>query len=165
MKNKWYMPTKEKVIWGVIFLIIGILLLIIEIFVTPGFGVIGIGGIIALFVGAIFLIPSYSTNEWVISMQWINDAILLVFVVVIFIAIFFVFLLYKIIQVRKKKAAIGTFVGEEARTIDRISPDKPGFVRFKGEYWRATSDTTIEPDSKVIIVGKDESTLKIKIKS
>jgi len=149
---------------SIIFLIIGFILLITEIFVTPGFGVIGIGGIITLLVGAIFLIPSYSTNEWVINMDWINDAIILIVVVVIFIAIFFSFLLYKIIQAKKRKAAIGTFIGEEAKTIDRITPDKPGYVRFKGEYWQATSDMTIETNSKVIIVGKDESTLKVKLK-
>jgi len=149
---------------SIIFLIIGSLLLIIEIFITPGFGVIGIGGIITLLLGAIFLIPNYSTKEWVINMDWINDAIISLVVVVIFIAIFFIFLLYKIIQARKKKTSVGTFIGEEAKTIDRISPDKQGYVRFKGEYWQATSDTTIEPDTKVIIVGKDESTLKVKTK-
>lgn len=149
---------------SIIFLIIGFVLLIIEIFATPGFGVIGIGGIITLLVGAIFLVPSYSTNEWVINMDWINDAIILLVVVVIFIAIFFSFLLYKIIQAKKRKAAIGTFVGEEAKAIDRITPDKPGYVRFKGEYWQATSDMAIEKNSKVIIIGKDESTLKVKLK-
>ncbi len=149
---------------SIIFLIIGSVLLIIEIFATPGFGVIGIGGIITLLVGGIFLIPSYSTNEWVISMDWINDAIILIVVVIIFIAIFFVFLLYKIIQARKKKTAIGTFIGEEAKTVDKILPDKQGYVRFKGEYWQAKSDTVIEPNTKVIIIEKDESTLKVKPK-
>jgi len=149
---------------SIIFLIIGSLLLIIEIFVTPGFGVVGIGGIITLLVGGIFLIPSYSTKEWAISMDWINDAIILLVVVVIFIAIFFTFLLYKIIQAKKKKTAIGTFIGEEAKAIDQISPDKPGYIRFKGEYWQAKSDMVIEPNTKVIIVEKDESTLKVKPK-
>ena len=40
---------------GIIFIIMGALLLIIEVYVTPGFGVIGIGGIICLVVGSIFL--------------------------------------------------------------------------------------------------------------
>lgn len=149
---------------SIIFLIIGSLLLIIEIFVTPGFGVIGIGGIILLIIGSIFLIPNYSTKEWAISMDWINDLIILLIVVVVFIAIFFAFILYKIIQAKKKKAYVGTFIGEEAKTIDKISPNTPGYVRFKGEYWKATSETTIEPNTKVIIIGKDESTLKVKIK-
>ena len=149
---------------SIIFIIIGCLLLIIEIFATPGFGVIGIGGIILLLLGAIFLIPSYSTTRWVISMDWINDAIIILIVAAIFIAIFFAFLLYKVIRIRSKKAAVGTFKGEKAKTIDRISPSNPGYVRFKGELWKATSEIVIEPNTKVIVVEKDESTLKVKPK-
>lgn len=145
---------------SIIFIIIGCLLLIIEIFATPGFGVIGIGGIICLLFGGIFLIPNYST-EWAISMDWINQAIMILIAAAVIIAIFFAFLLYKVIQVRRKKAAVGIFVGETAKTIDRITPDKLGYVRFKGELWHASSDITIEPNTKVIIVEKDESTLKV----
>lgn len=150
---------------SIIFIIIGCLLLIIEIFATPGFGVIGIGGVILLLIGGIFLIPSYSTTEWVITMDWINDAILVLVAAAVIIAIFFVFLLYKIIKIRKKKAAVGTFVGETAKTVDRLSPDKSGYVRFKGELWQATSDTIIEPKTKVIIIERDEATLKVKPKN
>jgi len=79
-------------------------------------------------------------------------------------AIFFAFLLYKVIKVRKKKAAIGTFVGEIAKTVDRITPEKSGYIRFKGELWQATSNKIIEPNTKVIIIEKDESTLKVELK-
>ena len=151
-------------ILSIIFIIIGCLLLIIEIFATPGFGVIGIGGIILMLLGGIFLIPSYSTTEWAISMDWINDAIIMLVAAAVIIAIFFVFLLYKVIQIRSKKAQVGTFIGEKAKTVDRITPDRTGYVRFKGELWQATSDTTIEPNTKVIVVEKDESTLKVKLK-
>ena len=151
-------------ILSIIFIIIGCLLLIIEIFATPGFGVIGIGGVISLMIGSIFLVPTYSTREWVISMDWINDLIIIIIVVAALIAVFFVFLLYKVIQIRTKKAAVGTFIGETAKTIDRITPDKPGYVRFKGEYWQSTSDTTIEPNTKVTIIDKDGSTLTVKPK-
>ena len=145
-----------------IFIIIGFLLLIIEIFVTPGFGVIGIGGIISLVIGAIFLVPSFTNREWAISMDWINDLILVILVAGILIAIFFAFLLYKVLQIRKKKTAVGTFVGEEAKTIDRISSEGTGYVRFKGEYWQAKSDEVIEPNTKVVIVDKDDEILIVK---
>ena len=147
---------------SIIFIIIGCLLLLIEIFATPGFGVIGIGGIICLLIGSIFLVPSYSTTKWAISMDWINEAIIVLVVAAVLIAAFFAFLLYKVIQIRKKKAVVGTFIGEKAKTIDRITPDTHGYVRFKGEYWQATSDTIIEPNTKVIIIEKDESTLVVK---
>jgi len=149
---------------SIIFIIIGCLLLIIEIFATPGFGVIGIGGVISLTIGSIFLVPTYSTREWAISMAWTEDLIIIIIVASALIAAFFVFLLYKVIQIRTKKAAVGTFIGEKAKTVDRITPDKPGYVRFKGELWKATSNITIEPNTKVTIIDKDESTLTIKPK-
>ena len=147
---------------GIFFITIGCLLLIIELFVLPGFGVVGIGGVICLIMGAVFLIPTYSNREWLISMAWTDTAIISVLVVIGLLAAFFVFLLYKILQIRQKKTRVGTFIGERAKTIDQITPDKPGYVRFKGEYWQAKSDTTIEPNTKVIISGKDESTLIVK---
>ncbi|MEA3457940.1 MAG: nodulation protein NfeD [Candidatus Thermoplasmatota archaeon] len=149
---------------SIIFIIIGCLLLIIEIFVTPGFGVIGIGGIICLAIGSIFLVPSYPNREWLISMEYMETAIVISLVLIVLIAIFFGFLLYKILQIRKKKKAVGVFVGEYAKTIDKITPDEPGYVRFKGEYWQAKSDMTIEPNTKVVILKKDESVLIVKPK-
>jgi membrane-bound serine protease (ClpP class) len=150
---------------SIIFLIIGCLLLIVEIFVTPGFGIIGIGGIICLIIGSIFLIPVYPNKEWLISMEYVETAIVILLAFVVLVAIFFGFLLYKIFQIRNKKKAVGTFVGEQARTVDRITPEKPGFIVFKGEYWEAISDKAIEPNSKVIIIGKEESKLIIKQKN
>ncbi len=149
---------------SIIFIIIGCLLLITEIFITPGFGVIGLGGIICLITGSIFLVPSYPNREWLISMEYMETAIVISMVVIVLVAIFFVFLLYKVLQIRNKKRAIGIFIGEKARTIDRITPGEPGYVRFKGEYWKARSDTTIEQDTIVVIVDKEESVLIIKPK-
>lgn len=150
---------------SIMFIVIGVILLIIEIFVTPGFGLVGIGGMISLIIGGIFLIPNFSNKEWLISMSYINDAITVILAVVVVLAVFFVFLLYKIIETRRKKVAIGVFIGETAKTIDRIEPGKTGYVRFKGALWQATSDTTIEANTKVEIIGKDETILKVKPKN
>ena len=147
---------------SIIFIIIGCLLLVVEIFVTPGFGAVGIGGIICLIIGSIFLIPSYPTRKWLISGEYMTDALIIMLIVIVLFALFFAFLLYKVLQIRKKKSSVGTFSGETAVTIDRINPEKTGFVRFKGEYWQATSDTVIEKNTKVVIVDKDETTLIVK---
>ncbi|MFO7677521.1 MAG: nodulation protein NfeD [Thermoplasmatota archaeon] len=147
---------------SIIFLIIGCLLLVVEIVVIPGFGVIGIGGMICLIVGSIFLIPSYPTREWLISSDYMIDALMISLVVIALIAIFFLFLLYKVLAIRKKKPTVGTFIGEIAKTIDKIEPDKPGYVIYKGEYWQARADTSIEPQIKVIILEKDGSVLVVK---
>jgi membrane-bound serine protease (ClpP class) len=147
---------------AIIFIIIGALLLIIEIFVIPGFGAVGIGGIICLILGAIFLIPSYPTRKWLISSGYMTEAELVIIVVVALFAIFFAFIVYKVIQIRKKRPTLGRLIGEKAVTIERITPEKPGFVRFQGEYWQAKSEVTIEPNTKVEIVSKDETTLIVK---
>jgi membrane-bound serine protease (ClpP class) len=147
---------------SIIFIIIGCVLLAIEIFALPGFGAVGIGGIICLVIGSIFLIPNYPTRKWLISGEYMADALTIMLIVIVLFAIFFAFLLYKIIQIRKKKPSMGKFVGEQAVAIEQIAPSKPGFVRFKGEYWQAKSDTVIETNTKVVIVEKDETTLIVK---
>ena len=150
---------------SIIFIITGCLLLILEIFATPGFGVIGIGGIICLIFGSIFLIPTFSTREWVISMDWINNLIIILLVSAVLIAIFFGFLLFKILEIRNKKKAIRIFIGEEALSIDRLTNDKIGYVLFKGEYWQAKANSDIiEQNKKVIILEKDGSILIVKQK-
>jgi membrane-bound serine protease (ClpP class) len=147
---------------SIIFIIIGCVLLAIEIFVIPGFGAVGIGGIICLVLGSIFLIPNYPTRKWLISGEYMADALTIMLIVIVLFAVFFAFLLYKIIQIRKKKPSMGKIIGEQAVTIEQISPAKPGFVRFKGEYWQAKADTVIEVNTKVEIVDKDETTLIVK---
>ena len=150
--------------FSIIFIILGTLLLLVEIFVTPGFGIIGIGGIICLSLGSIFIIPTYSTRNWMISMDWINDIIIVIIVAAILISIFFGFLLYKIIQIRNKKKFIGVFKGEYAITTEAINPTKPGYVKFKGELWKAKSDEYIQSNTKVEILDKEEFYLIVKTK-
>jgi membrane-bound serine protease (ClpP class) len=147
---------------SIIFIIIGCLLLAVEIFVTPGFGAVGIGGIICLVIGSIFLIPSYPTRKWLISGEYMADAITIMLFVIVLFALFFAFLLYKVLQIRKKKSSVGKFAGEKAVAIERITPEKPGFVRYKGEYWQAKSEVVIEPNTKVLIIEKDETMLIVK---
>ena len=147
---------------SIIFIIIGCLLLAVEIFVTPGFGAVGIGGIICLVIGSIFLIPSYPTRKWLISGEYMTDAITIMLLVIVLFALFFAFLLYKVLQIRKKKSPVGKFAGEKAVAIERITPEKPGFVRYKGEYWQAKSEVVIETNTKVLIIEKDETMLIVK---
>ena len=150
--------------FSIIFIILGFLLLIIEIFATPGFGIIAIGGIICLTIGSIFIIPNFSTLDWMISMEWINDIIIILIVTAILISIFFGFVLYKILEIRNKKKAIGVFEGETAITTESITPDKPGYIKYKGELWKAKSKEFIGPDKKVRIIEKDDFYLIVESK-
>jgi len=56
------------VTWEIVVIVVGILLLAIEIFVIPGFGVAGVAGIILIFVGIILSFvpaePGYGPDDW-----------------------------------------------------------------------------------------------------
>ena len=77
------------------------------------------------------------------------------------VAVFFGFVLYKVIQIRRKKPSIGVFAGETAVTIDRLTPETQGYVRYKGEYWLASAKVEIEPNTKVLIVRKEDQVLHV----
>ncbi|HEB37336.1 MAG TPA: nodulation protein NfeD [Thermoplasmatales archaeon] len=150
---------------SLILIIIGFIMLIIEIHVTPGFGVIGIGGIICIILASTLLVPSYPTRNWLVSIDY--QTLLLVFGIVpsILVASFFLFALYKIVKVSRKKPKVGAMEGELAETLEEISPNKTGFVKYKGEYWLARSkEGKIPAREKVIIEKRDGNLLIVSIK-
>lgn len=148
---------------GAIFLILlGIGLLIIEIKV-PGFGIFGLAGLISLIIGSIFLVPM--GNENVYTPEFRRLLVLTVVAPTIVFGLFLVFAIYKVTEIRKKKPVIGEFIGETAQTIDPLGPGKTGYIRYRGEYWKASSEEEIEPKAEVEITGKVRETLLVKRKT
>ena len=147
---------------GAIFLILlGIGLLIIEIKV-PGFGIFGIAGLISLIIGSILLVPMGSENIY--TPEFRRILFLTVVAPTIVFGLFLVFAIYKVTEIRKKKPVIGEFIGETAQTIDPLGPGKTGYVRYRGEYWKARSEEEIEPKAEVEITGKVREMLLVKRK-
>jgi membrane-bound serine protease (ClpP class) len=146
-------------------LILGSILLLVELF-TPGFGIIGISGLICLIFGSIFLVPM-SYPRWLVSEELQRKLIAGILAPPLVIGAFFVFALFKVLKIKRKKPAVGRFVGEDAESIEEIAPGKEGFIRFKGEYWKAlpSGEETIPPKTKVIIVKKEHSILIIRRKN
>lgn len=148
-----------------ILIIAGVIMLIIELYVTPGFGIIGIGGIICIVLASIFLIPTYPTKNWLITVDYQTLLLVLGIVPSILIAIFFLFVLYKIVQVSRKRPQVGSIEGEEAETLEEITPNKAGFIKYKGEYWLAKSkEGRIPAREKVIIEKRHGNLLVVSIK-
>jgi membrane-bound serine protease (ClpP class) len=143
------------------FIILGVVLLLVEIYVTPGVAVVGFGGIFCLIIGGLFLVPSYPTREWLISGEYMTTAFLILLAMILIFAVFFGFVLFKVIQIRRKRPSIGVFAGETAVTIDRLTPETQGYVRYKGEYWLASSKVDIEPNTKVLILRKEDTVLHV----
>ena len=137
---------------AVFLLLFGIVLLLLEIKV-PGFGALGIAGIIATIVGSILLVPT-SFPRYFISKEFQKAMIATVVVPSVIFGIFLLFALYKVLQIRKKKPEIGEMIGEIAKVTENITPKKSGYVEFKGEIWEASSNKKIEKGEEVIIERK-----------
>lgn len=148
---------------GAIFLIIvGVGLMLLEI-QSPGFGVFGIAGLVSLVIGSIFLVPMGAENIY--TPEFRRTLTLTIVTPTIVFGLFLVFAVYKVAESRKKKPVIGAIIGDSARTIEAIGPDKPGFIRYSGEYWQARSEEEIEKGEKVEIIGKEQEVLVVKRKS
>lgn len=145
-----------------VLIILGIALLILEIKI-PGFGIFGLAGLISLIIGSIFLIPMGGENIY--SPEFRRLLTLTVVAPTIVFGLFLVFAVYKVTEIRKKKPVIGEFIGDTAQTIDPVGPGKEGYIRYKGEYWKARSEEEIEPKVEVEITGKVREVLLVKRKT
>lgn len=147
---------------AIFLLLLGIILLLVEIKV-PGFGVLGIAGIIATIIGSILLVPT-SFPKYFISKEFQKTMIATVVVPSIIFGMFLLFALYKVLQIRKKKPEIGELIGEIAIVTEKITPKKTGYVEYKGEIWQANSNKKIEKGEEVIIEGKKGPVLVVRKK-
>ncbi|WP_455368040.1 NfeD family protein [[Eubacterium] cellulosolvens] len=139
---------------------LGAILLIAEAY-TPGFGLFGGAGLFCLIIGS-FLIAPFTPSKWLLSTEWYNYFLLTSLGVAAILGGFTLFMIYKIFQARIKKPVIGTLIGAEVDATEDIEVGKLGFVRFKGEYWRARAEEKIKADSRCLIISKDGPILVIK---
>lgn len=145
---------------AIFLVLVGVGLMALEL-QAPGFGVFGIAGMVCIIVGSILLVP-LSYPRFYTPAEFQKTAITAVVAPTLVIGVILVFAIYKVIEVRHRKPVIGEMIGDFARTIDQITPERPGFVRYKGEYWKARADELIEKEEKVEITGKDGAMLVVK---
>ncbi len=124
----------------------------------PGLQFFGPVGIVCLSVGTLLLLR-FDPARWLISPEWYQPFMLIVIAFVAILTVFSALVLYKIVKAKKKRLTVLEFIGGVGRTIDEIGPEKVGFIRFHGEYWKARSDTIIKPNQKVKILAKEGLTL------
>ena len=133
-------------------LIAGAILLGVELFVTPGFGVLGITGIAMLAIGLALLPVSggYSFGrEYAQSFLYAAYSIGGIFGSLVGVAA------YKILKVRRKRPFDWALEGKIGRAVDDIGEDKEGFVVVEGEYWRAISPQPIKAGDRIRVLRKE----------
>lgn len=148
---------------AVFLVVFGVVLLLVELH-TPGFGVLGAAGIISTIVGSILLIPT-SLPRYYVSRDFQSTMIVSVIVPSIIFGILMGFALYKVAKIRKKKPAIGEMTGDTVIVTEAITPQKTGYVKYKGEDWLATSSKKVGKGAEAVITGKKGPLLIIKGKS
>ncbi len=131
----------------------GAILFVYEL-MTPGFGLFGFSGIILLILGSLFIAP-LSPEKWAVPSEWYMTFTYTFLSIAILLSLFFIFILMKIIQIRRKKPIIGDIIGDLVTPISNASPNELTFVIYKGEYWQAKCKNGIKKDKKYKIIGKD----------
>ncbi len=142
---------------GLLLLLLGLLLLIAEIFV-PSFGVLGIGGLIAMVLGAIFFIDPSHPGDIAISLK-------LVIPTIIGLGMLMLCVVFFVVKAQRRGDAIGgkSLVGKKGYVVEDIIPPHKGRVFVDGTYWTAESNEPIKKDED-IIVENFESLKLIKVR-
>src|SRR3989338_3439224 len=143
---------------GLALILLGIALLIVEIFV-PSFGVLGIGGIVSLLLGSIFLIDPSGTDI-TISLGVIIPTVLSLWGIMLFIAVY-------VVKALRRKTIVGSesFSEKEGIVIQDIEVGKEGKVMVDGDYWNAVSLENLKKDDKIIVKSVNGMVLTVKKKS
>ncbi|MEM4763095.1 MAG: NfeD family protein, partial [Desulfurococcaceae archaeon] len=125
--------------------------LAVELFILPGFGFVGISGIILITLG-FALLPAYIPAGISPREDYIMALRAFIFGTAITLGSFFGLVVLKVVQVRKKKPVSYTPEGKEGFAIEDIKPGVIGFVKIEGEYWRAVSNSYIKAGERIVVL-------------
>ncbi len=138
---------------GLALIIFAIILFILEVKVTS-YGILSIGGVIAMFLGSIMLFEE--TPGFTVKVDWRTA---LIFTLAS--AAFFIFALSKVRKAHLLKPTTGQegLVGEIGKALTDVQQD--GRVMIQGEIWNAFSDEKINKGETVRVLQVDGLILKI----
>ncbi len=135
---------------GVVLLLLGFLFLFLDLFVTPGIGVLTAGGVVSLLLGSLMVFDPQSTFRIPLG---------LVVAVVGSITAFFTFALTLAFRALRKRATTGieSLRGKIGTARDDLSPE--GFIVVEGELWWARASEPVKKGEKVVVLCKEGQTL------
>jgi membrane-bound serine protease (ClpP class) len=139
---------------GVLLILFGLALLVLEVKVTS-YGLLGVGGVISLFLGSIMLIDS-PLPEMQIGLR-------LIVPVTVGISGVLLFLVTLAVRAQQTPSVTGTsgMVNEVGTALTPIEPGMVGRVRAHGEIWNAVADGPIPVGAAVRVIGVDGLCLRV----
>jgi membrane-bound serine protease (ClpP class) len=139
---------------GVLLILFGIALLILEVKVTSH-GVLSVGGIASLLFGSLILMDS-SAPELAVSLSVIIP-------VVAALSAILIMLVRLGVASQRRRSITGTsgMIGEPGRVIEAIAPGRPGRVETHGEIWRARANESIAEGAPVRVTAVEGLTVTV----
>ncbi|MBP9006121.1 MAG: nodulation protein NfeD [Candidatus Marinimicrobia bacterium] len=143
---------------GLALIILGIILFILEVKIVS-YGLLTIGGIVAMIFGSLMLIDVNQAPEVLKAVS-----LKVILPIVIFTAAFVIISLTLALKAHKAKPTTGIegMIGETGQTITDV--DKTGMAIVHGEYWKVSSDTPIPKGTEIVVLDIDRMVLKVKPK-
>jgi membrane-bound serine protease (ClpP class) len=138
---------------GLLLIVFGLGLLIAELTV-PSFGILGVGGVIALVIGSIMATSAVPGVR--IHLGTIVPAALLLAAGVLVLG-----RLALKAQRRPPQTGVDAMIGERGRTRTVLAADTPGLIDARGEIWRAVSREPLPAGAAVRVVAIDGLTLLV----
>jgi len=140
---------------GVLLIILAIVLFILEIKVTS-YGMLSVGGLIALSFGSLILVDS--------PLPYLQISRAVIAATVSVSAGFFLLVLYFVVRVQKRGYVSGLegMIGEHGKAVTPLKPT--GRVYLHGEYWDARAEEEIAEGSEIEVV-RSEPNLKLLVRA
>ena len=144
---------------ALVMIVAGIILLLVEILVIPGFTIVGATGIILLVLGLLMLpVPGPQT----ISPEYLTGILYTVAAATTPLAGLMAVIVYKVVKAKRQKVLYKPLpLGKQGYAVDDIPAGGEGFVFVEGEYWRARSHKPVKKGQRVRVVGKDGPVLLV----
>jgi membrane-bound serine protease (ClpP class) len=140
---------------GVLLIIFGLFLLILEIKVTS-FGVLALGGVLSLFFGSILLMDS--------PLPEMQVGLRLIIPVTISVAGILLFLVQLSVKAQRTQSITGEtgMLDSVGQALTAIDPGGTGSVRTRGEIWTATANEPITAGDMVRVTGLSGLTITVR---
>ena len=145
--------------FGVLLLVIAVILFIAEA-LTPTFGILTMGGVVCLIIGALIL----PKEPLLFNPEWFRGFLLTILGIAAASAVFFIFALGAVLKLRKRSIKVGgeELIGQVTKADTEITEEK-GIIKLHGEIWNArTQAGEIKAGEKVEIVAREGLTLFVK---
>ncbi len=144
---------------GTMLILLGLLLLAVEVFISPGFGITGALGVISLIIGVF----NFGAEPLLATRMFDFVSLFTIGILLVFIALFFI--IGRGLTLSFKKEVVtgpDSMVGQRGVVVRKI--EGFGRVAINQEIWTAKSDEVIEEGKKVEVVSLKGNTLEVKKK-